>query len=529
MRRWTLFLFGFMLALRPGLLWADQVFYDINSDLSRVFKDKFTPDGFQLIQEDDQYRLPADFRLGQSDTVVLNLWGKVEANYEITVNRDGYLVIPMIGKVHVLGLTLNEARNEVRKAIEARYSNVDFDLDITDVRNIRVEILGYAQNPGIYAVRPYSYIIEALAQAGGPNALGSLSNIQLIRRGEEVANFSVYDYIIAGKHDEQLFLQQDDLIYVPPVVSVYALRGDVRHPGIYDQNGDSRLSRAVEMAGGLLPTTLKRKISIVRIDKETQQTKVVKEILLADSDAIGADEDVQLMNFDTVIIGTDLDFTPYMKRLFRQVSVSGEVDIPGRYRLKQGEMLSGLLKRVGVITETAFLKGAVFTRPDLAEREKEIWRRLIRAQERAILEDEARLGSVFFSEEERLRLQKSIENRKQALNLLKAHTPQGRMIIDLAKIMAGQTDILLQNGDQIFIPPVPDWVLVTGAVINPQAAAFVPNQSMEYYLELVGGPTGRADNGALHVIKPDGSTESKSTGFSRIGRGDIIIVPEEME
>jgi len=503
---------------------AQDIFYMVNKDLTRVWLNRL---GDMGMEGEQICRLGPDYQLGYGDTVALTLWGKMEGYYEVNLNRDGEIAVPALGKMQISGLTLNQAREVIRRAIDQKFTNVEFELGIKNVKDIVIKVLGNVVKPGIYPVSPCSSMVEALSQAGGPNQQGTLTDIRLIRGGEVIQTLDFYDYILKGKVSDRLSIKHDDVIFVPPIENIYALRGDVRYPGIYDQPGEPLLSRAIEMAGGMKPTTLKRKISIIRINPETLQTEVIKEIRPAAQDRIAPEEDFRIMNFDTIKIGTDSDFTPYQKELLREVAVTGEVQAPGQYQIAQGEKLSALLKRLQITERTAFIDGAVFVRPGLKHREKTIADRLIAAQKQLILEEEARLAGLLLSDDERKLHHNALQLRRHALATLAARVPEGRIIIDLEKILAGENDMLLENGDSLFIPSIPDWVLVTGAVYNPQSILFQPEKSLDFYLEQVGGIKETGDAKSVYVIKPDGRAESPKTGFSKITRGDIIVVPQK--
>ena len=104
--------------------------------------------------ESGNYRLDPDFKLGYGDSVTINLWGKLEGSYSLTIGRDGDVIIPLIDRVKLFGLTIDQAYNAVMSAIDRKYSNVDFSVNLAGVQNIRIDILGYAQRPGTYAISP---------------------------------------------------------------------------------------------------------------------------------------------------------------------------------------------------------------------------------------------------------------------------------------------------------------------------------------------------------------------------------------
>jgi len=524
MKNFYLVLVGVFILIFSGIASAAEFFYQTNQDLNRVWLDRLPE---MTLKGEGLCRIGPDYQLGYGDTVALTLWGKLEGYYEVTLNRDGDLVVPPLGRIQIMGLTLNQARDVVRREIDRKFTNVEFDLNITNVKDIVIEVVGNVAQPGFYSVSPCGTILDAVAKAGGPNRSGTLADIRLKRDGTEIDSFNFYNYILNGRDKKPVILKHRDIIFVPAVENVYAIRGDVRYPGTYDLPGTPMLSHAIEIAGGLQPTDLKRKITIIRIDPETLQTAVAKEISLASPEEIAPEEDIQIRNYDTILVGTDSDISPYQKELFREVSVTGEVETPGRYLIEQGDKLSALLQRIQICEQTAFLEGAVFVRPALKGKEKAISDQLIAAQKQLILEEEARLAGLLLSDEKRELHQEALQLRRQALAALAARVPDGRIIIDLKKILAGEEDILLEKGDSLRIPAIPDWVLVTGAVYNPQSAAFQAGQSIDFYLEVVGGIKETGDAKGIYVIKPDGRTESRRTGFSKIQRGDIVVVPQK--
>ena len=125
--------------------------------------------------------------------------------------------------------------------------------------------------------------------------------------------------------------------------------------------------------------------------------------------------------------------------------------------------------------------------------------------------------------------QRALEYRRKALNILASRKLDGRIIIDIEDVINGKTDMTLEEGDTINIPTIPDWVLVTGAVYNPQAIFFKEDKSLEYYLNMVGGGNKYADKEEMYVIKANGQVESKAVGYGQIERGDIVVIPEKIK
>ncbi|MCK5393906.1 MAG: capsule biosynthesis GfcC family protein, partial [Candidatus Omnitrophica bacterium] len=146
-----------------------------------------------------------------------------------------------------------------------------------------------------------------------------------------------------------------------------------------------------------------------------------------------------------------------------------------------------------------------------------------------LLEEEAFLANTILSKEEKEIRQKSLESRRKALNILASRKLDGRIIIDIEDVINGKIDMNLEEGDTISIPTIPDWVLVTGAVYNPQAIFYKEGKSLDYYLNMVGGANQFADKEELYIMKANGQVESKTVGYGQIERGDIIVLPQKIK
>jgi len=106
--------------------------------------------------------------------------------------------------------------------------------------------------------------------------------------------------------------------------------------------------------------------------------------------------------------------------------------------------------------------------------------------------------------------------------------PLGRIVFCLDRLQefkGSSDDIILEDGDTLYIPKTPAAVSILGEVNNAGAICYQEGKKLNYYLKKVGGFTKNADGKYLYVIKPDGTATTKSL---LIGRGDVIIVPQRM-
>jgi len=234
-----------------------------------------------------------------------------------------------------------------------------------------------------------------------------------------------------------------------------------------------------------------------------------------------------VQNYDTILVTTKSDCVPHTVDLYKNVKISGEVKIPGEYLLRGDEKISSLIKRAGGLKDTAFIEGIIYKKKKVEQQKRTMLDNFLKAQEKKLLEEEEELAKASMTQEAREKRQLALKNKRKKLELIGSQTVIGRMIIDYAEIEKGTQDFVLEAGDSLHVPSKPDWVLVDGAVYNPSAVPFTPGNTVDYYLNKVGGLKKSALAEEVYVIKANGQAESKKTGFTKISRGDMIIVPEE--
>ena len=101
-------------------------------------------------------------------------------------------------------------------------------------------------------------------------------------------------------------------------------------------------------------------------------------------------------------------------------------------------------------------------------------------------------------------------------------------------------NLVLEDGDRLYVPPKPSSVGVFGSVFNAGSYLFTSGRTLDDYLRLAGGPTKGADEASVFVIRANGTVESARQSGSWLNRGgrlggtqatpgDTVFVPEEME
>lgn len=405
----------------------------------------------------------------------------------------------------------------------------------------QVSITGLVKNPGVYELLEEMQISDLIYQAGGVTKDIETIRAEIIRTSldEEVKIIPVNIIpLLKGDKTQDIKLQQFDKVYIysvwlPQPKPIVKITGLVRTPGTYELSEGMRITDLISRAGGLDKSATLLNAELSRMKKTDQGVSFTH--ISIDLNKIIIDKDInaniQLQEYDHLFIRQIPQW-----RMQDTVSIAGEVVFPGTYSIKEGERLSDVLKRAGGFTKEAFLKGAVFTRVSVKEKqEKEVKGKFLVSEEEVLVQQEAELLETELSPEELTKRKQAIAKKRELLKLAMAKIPKGRVVIKLTKLEefeGSQDDIILQNNDSIFIPKIPISVTVIGEVYNPGDILYHSGKSVSYYLNTVGGMTKNADKSEIYVIKPDGKVQKR--GFfgplhNIVTSGDIIVVPPRVE
>ncbi len=278
-----------------------------------------------------------DYLIGPGDILKIAVWGEVEFENELTVDKEGRIFLPTVGQVLVSGLTLEESYRKLIKQLSRSYSGlvedpptVWMDVSLPRMKPKRVFVMGEVKAPGGYTVSSYATVFNSLYSIGGPTTSGSLREVRLIRSGKIIARVDLYDFLLGAEHTNDVRVQSNDVIFVPVRGKSVAIRGGVRKPGVYELKENEKLSTLVKFSGGLLPEAYATTAQILRIRPFSERKGGIQDRYLIDADLKGMLEgkvDHPLANGDEVQIFSVLDV------LRNYATVRGSVWRPGRYEL----------------------------------------------------------------------------------------------------------------------------------------------------------------------------------------------------
>jgi protein involved in polysaccharide export with SLBB domain len=278
----------------------------------------------------DWMQVPSDYIIGPGDELQIKVWGQVEANLRVIVDRSGQIYVPQVGEISVAGLHYGDLESHLQSEISKMFKNFNVTANIGRLRSIQVVVVGNARYPGTYTISSLSTLVNAIFVSGGPAPQGSLRNIQVRRDGTTITDFDFYDLLIKGDKSKDVRLQPGDVLYIPHVGPLVAISGSVNTPAIYEMKDNSTLNDLIEIAGDLSTVADTSKITIDRL-VDHQARKALE---------FPYDEQSRALPLKDGDIVRVFSIVP---RFEDTVTLRGNVANPGRYPWKPGMRVRDLI------------------------------------------------------------------------------------------------------------------------------------------------------------------------------------------
>tara|TARA_B100000925_G_scaffold287792_1_gene267654 strand:+ start:1292 stop:3883 length:2592 start_codon:yes stop_codon:yes gene_type:complete len=205
---------------------------------------------------------PMDYTLGPGDELKIQLFGSIQINRIIPVNREGNIIIPEIGSIEISGLNFQEAKNKINSVISASLIGVNSEISLAKIRSIQIFVLGNAYSPGAYTVSSLSNISNVLFFSGGPSQNGSLRNISVKRDGQEIAVLDFYEFLIKGNIKNDIKLQSNDAIVINPTGKTVSISGQVKNQAQFELIKDENFSDLLSFSSGFTNKADKKNITL---------------------------------------------------------------------------------------------------------------------------------------------------------------------------------------------------------------------------------------------------------------------------
>ena len=499
-------------------------------------------------------KLSGNVRLGDNDVIVVgaydclvNVTGKVKRPmyYEMKPTESVGTLINYAG-----GFTGDAYRKSVRivRKSGSQYSihNVnEFDMasfrmadnDSVSVDSIiprysnMVEIKGAVFRPGMYQIGDNIYSVKTLLEHAEGVTEEAFTAHAVMHRMKADRTLEALSVDIQGILDgtvADIPLRNEDVLFIPTrlesqMEKTITIHGEVQYPGTYKYAENETLEDFVLQAGGLKETASMHNVLVSRrvsnpyaLTTDSVLAQTFK-FSLKDGFVIDGQQSFRLMPFDEVYIRKS---PGYFEQ--QNVTITGEVMFAGEYTLtKKNERLSDLFKRAGGATELGYIEGARLQRKvNDAERKRfEEIAKMQKAEKERVAQEIA------------INSQRSISEMTQTVNIAEiTQIPESYPVgIELDKALknpGSDADIVLREGDEIFIPTYNSTVKINGEVMYPNSVGYVEGKSASYYIKRAGGYNRYAKKNMAYVIYMNGTVAKVSDG-AKIRPGCEIVVPQK--
>ncbi len=463
----------------------------------------------------DNTPVTSNYLLGPGDELLINFYGNEEREFEVVINREGKIVLPLIGPINFIGLTYGQASSLLSKKVETELIGTSVDISLSKIRSIGVYILGEAYKPGRYVMSGLSTVSNALFVSGGVNEQGSLRNIKVRRNNKTIKTYDFYDILLKGSLETDVILQDGDVIFVPFIENTITLGGAFNRPHRYEIVNGETIKDAIFLAGGFNSEVYgSPDLELSSIDEITAKRKI--SYLSSDGNL-----DRLLKNGDVVNISSVAGIKP------RSILLTGQVQNPGAYSIQPGDTILDILNRAGGYTDEAYFKGAVFLRKNVAKSQKI-------AFERSADELENTIVDVITKDTIDQITEFTLMPISNLISKLRSTDPLGRMVVNLDMLNLKSDPIsnfTVQDGDELFIPDRPSSVSIVGEVLYSATVGFDPSWTVDQYIDSAGGMKDTADRDRTFIIFPNGRSQLVRNSFfasnKEIMPGSTIVISRD--
>ena len=379
----------------------------------------------------------------------------------------------------------------------------------------RVEIKGAVYREGLYELSTSVNSVKSLIEKAEGITGDAFMNRAELRRQHEDLTLEIIPIDLKGLLNGETAdvpLQKNDILYIPSIhdlqeAGILTIHGEVARPGVFPFAKNTTLEDLVVQAGGLMESASTVRVDIARRIKDPKSMKVSREVgqtfsfSLKDGFIVDGTPGFVLEPFDEVYVRRSPRYQAQ-----QNVTVTGEVVFGGRHAVtEKNERLSDLIRKAGGLTPEAYPQGARLLRKMTPE---EI------ARQEKTLEMAARSAGKDSIDADKL----------VAENIY----PVG---ITLEKALANpgsDADLVLREGDELFVPQYVNTVKINGTVMFPNTVLYEKGKRLNHYINQAGGYGQRAHKNKVYVVYMNGTVAQVKGGSSKyIQPGCEIIVPNK--
>jgi polysaccharide biosynthesis/export protein len=481
---------------------------------------------------------PEHYKVGPGDVLAIqNL--AISPNMKMAViTPESSVLLPRVGEVTLEGLTLIEAKAKIIEAITTWNSNAVSFVTLYKPRTVLITVAGNTQFNGSYTL-PASYTVSmALNIVTKPknssvmpliqsNAIllyeDKIKNTRDLKAGSGLPDFKDFssrnvsilhndgttvhaDFLKAKAMNSVVYdpyISDGDMIYVPydqQEFDFISIAGEVVYPAVIPFKIGDDANLLFKIGFGLTEKADENNIYLVNTNGSRQKLEL-------DGSRTSLVGDYEVEPGSMIVVGKKVEIRNITQGV---VAVSGQVGAPGVFIIKMGETrLKDIINMAGGFTDKAYLPLGRVVR----SKKNTPFSVNVDKQYNANLQysDLSYLDSV------RYKVDVNLRNNMVSCNVHAAFNG------------SDEDNILLENGDLIYIPSKPSGIFVYGQVLEPGFIPFVEGKTMDWYIERVGGYGSGADISRARIIRGKDRVWIEPGDDVFIMAGDEIYAPRDKE
>lgn len=154
--------------------------------------------------------------VGIADSLMISVWKESDFSGPVVVRPDGMITVPVIGDIHVVGLTTTQVQDILTEKLKTVVTEPQVTVIVRDIKSRKVYLVGKVGRPGAVILSGHETVLQVLAEAGGPAQFSKPQKMYVLRATGDHQKRIPFNYkkVLSGSEPD-LELIVDDVIVVP--------------------------------------------------------------------------------------------------------------------------------------------------------------------------------------------------------------------------------------------------------------------------------------------------------------------------
>lgn len=439
-----------------------------------------------------------EYFVGPGDRLTISIAGVNNYFHTLTIDQEGYLLVPQAGQIDLRDLTLSQAKESIQNALLNYFKDIEIQISLIDVRKIKVRLSGFVDKPISFVLPANTRLIDFMVNAVELKPTADLRNIKIVSVDNSEKFYDLLSVLRLADSKNNPYLREGDIIIISKNDMYVQVFGSVLYPGTYEFVENETIDELIKLAGG---PTFKAKIDSIEVIRYEKDYRKLFSLYYSLDEINSSKPEVNV--YDKIVVRVKPKYL-----MEEVVEVKGFVRYPGIYKIVEDSTTLSqiILNEAGGFLDNASLRNSAVTRNVGVDEIDPEYERLKTIPRADMTDDEYDYFKA-----------KSREKR-------------GRMVVNFEKLFDENDfseDIILKRGDEIYVPEIKNYITLVGQVVNPGNITYLPQLNVDDYIELAGGFAWRAIEGDVRVIKASTGEWIEAEDVEELSPGDIIWVPED--